>query len=87
MLRAICQCKATVYIDPDTGKKFSENSSEYPHKCELPKIPLYEDFNGISCYRSQHYIAADQTRIALQFGLDPYKIRAERRGDYLVLRQ
>lgn len=80
-----CVCQALVYIDENTGNKFNYNSTEYPHTCGI-KIPLYMKMYGIQVRYSDGTIAQMQTDKALELKLNPFKVRFERQGDYLVLK-
>lgn len=93
MLRARCQaCQETIYIDTETGHKFSQNDSSYPHECSI-KIPRYTDHDhkgpfgkgGVMVPYSEQKIASMITEAAIKAGWNPYEVRAERRGDFLIL--
>lgn len=86
MQRSICQCKAIIYIDETTNHKFNSQATDDPHRCEIPKIPLYDIVNGIAYPRNDLYVAKDITSRAVEFKLDPYRVRVQRQGDYLVLK-
>lgn len=94
MILAICQCKARIYIDQTTGKKFDRDSSEYPHQCQSQTIPLYvrefyyrKQYVKLDFYapESEQVISSKIVQQAVNLGLDPYKVRTERRGDNLYI--
>lgn len=72
------------YYDRETNRKF--NSNELPHACQSKPIPLYETFNGIVCRRNEGYIAADITRAAQALGLNPFRVRTVKSGDFLIVK-
>ena len=63
--------------NPNTGQE---------HHCEIPKIPLFDIVNGIAYPRNDLYVAKDITSRAVEFKLDPYRVRVQRQGDYLVVK-
>ena len=86
MQSLLCTCKQRVFLDNETGHKFNSQSTDQPHRCQPQPVPLFEMFNGIKCDRREESIARDVTAEALRVGLDAFKVRTYRKGDYLILR-
>lgn len=83
MIRALCQCKQVLYIDEQTGHKFADNSASMLHRCQPQLIPLYNEIYGIKVRRSEASIALAITDEAMRLGIDPFRARSRRKGDYL----
>lgn len=86
MIRAICKCKAVIYIDSETGHKFASQSTDDPHSCEIPKISLFKVDNGVHYPRKDEYISRDITNTAVEHNINPFTVKVQRQGDYLVIK-
>lgn len=82
-----CQtCQKDCLKDNDTQRLFDEYPYK-PHRCSFPPrpIPRFAEMNGVLLYRRPEEIALAITNEAVRCFMDPYKVKVEVRGDFLIL--
>jgi hypothetical protein len=87
-----CQCEVRLDYDrpdPATRKPYTviDIQRELPHVCRPKPNPIakFDTMNGITFDRRPESLALAITNEALRCGLDPFKVRVEVRGEWLIL--